>query len=102
MIAFSHDTASPRAEATNRAEMSYMALELLLKKKKKTPNQNGTEEKVAGETSKKVVELQSKEKDMEELRHSIQKVLEDKSHEMSVLDTSAGQIEDSLILRESS
>ena len=100
MIAFSHDTASPKAEATNRAEMSYMALELLIKKKKKTPNQNGTEEKVAGETSKKVVELQRKEKEMEELRQSIQKVLNDKSHEMSLLITSASQIEDSQIQRE--
>ena len=44
--------------------------------------------------------LQSKQKDMEELRQSIQKVLEDKSHEMSLLITSASQIEDSLIQRE--
>lgn len=106
MVVFSHDTASPKLGANER-EMSYMVLELLLSsgqasksKKKKKEGKKRAEDTVASDTAEKVAELNCKEKEMEELRQSIEKTKESYSHEMSVLITSAAQIEDSQIQRE--
>ena len=106
MVVFSHDTASPKL-AANERERSYMVLDLLLSsgqasksKKKKKEGKQRAKDTVASDTAEKVAELNCKETEMEEFRQSIEKTKESYSHEMSVLITSAAQIEDLQIQRE--
>ena len=74
------------------------------RREKKKSGKPGAEEEDPSEKKDQVAELQQrldcKEKEAEELRHSVQKMIEEKSKQMSVLIMSVGQIEDSQIQRQ--